>query len=100
MGYCGRLHIVPIGVLGEENSAPEYVRALLVQKNGVGFLDLGEGDEIEPDAGDHSNVFQRHPNIALRFPVPFAVENEVKVPVTRHRKSLPVGEDEVCFLRS
>ena len=100
MGYCGRLHIVPVGVLGEENSAPEYVRALLVQKNGVGFLDLGEGDEIEPDAGDHSNVFQRHPNIAPRFPVPFAVENEVKVSVTRHRQSLPVGDDEVCFLRS
>ena len=100
MGYCGRLHIVPVGVLGEENSAPEYVRALLVQKNGVDFLDLVEGDEIEPDAGDHSNVFQRHPNIAPLFPVPFAVENEVKVPVTRHRQSLPVADDEVRFLRS
>ena len=28
MGYFGRLHIVPVGVLGEENSAPQYVRAL------------------------------------------------------------------------
>ena len=28
MGYLGRLHIVPVGVLGEENSAPQYVRAL------------------------------------------------------------------------
>ena len=100
MGYFGRLHIVPVGVLGEENSTPQYVRALLVQKNWVGFLDLVEGDEIEPDAGDHSNVFQRHPNIAPRFPVPFAVENEVKVPVTRHRQSLPVADDEVRFLRS
>ena len=52
MGAFGRLHTVPVGVLGEENSAPQYVRALLVQKNGVGFLDLVEGDEIEPDAGD------------------------------------------------
>ena len=100
MGYFGRLHIVPVGVLGEENSSPPYVRALLVQKNGVGFLDLVEGDEIEPDARDHSNVFQRHPNIAPRFPAPFAVENEVKVPVTRHRQSLPVADDEVRFLRS
>ena len=100
MGYFGRLHIVTLGVLGEENSAPQYVRALLVQKNGVGFLDLAEGDEIELDAGDHSNVFQRHPNIAPRFPVPFAVENEVKVPVTPHRQLLPVADDEVRFLRS
>ena len=100
MGYFGRLHIVPVGVLGEKNYAPQYVRALLVQKNGVGFLDMVEGDEIEPDAGDHSNVFQRHPNIAPRFPVPFAVENEVKAPVTRHRQSLPVADDEVRFLRS
>ena len=100
MGYFGRLNIVPVGVLGEENSAPQYVRALLVQKNGVGFLDLVEGDDIEPDAEDHSNVFQRHPNIAPRFPVPFAVENEVKVPVTRQRQSLPVADDEVRFLRS
>ena len=80
MGYFGRLHIVPVGVLGEESSSPQYMRALLVQKNGVGFLDLVEGDEIEPDAVDHSNVFQRHPDIAPRFPVPFAVENEVKSP--------------------
>ena len=100
MGYFGRLDIVSIGVLGEENSAPQYVRALLIQKNGVGFLDLVEGDDIEPDAGDHSNVFQRHPNIAPRFPVPFAVENEVKVPVTRHRQSLPVADDKIRFLRS
>ena len=100
MGHFDRLHIVPVGVLGENNSAPHYVRALLVQKNGVGFLDLVEGDGIEPDVGDHSNVFQRHPNIAPWFPVPFAVENEVKVPVTRHRQSLPVADDEVCFLRS
>ena len=100
MGHCGRLHIVPVGVLGEGNSAPQYVRALLVQKNGVGFLDLVEGDEIEPDAGDHSNVYQRHPNITPRYPVPFAMENEVKVPVTRHRQSLPVAHDEVRFLRS
>ena len=100
MGHFGRLYIVPVGVLGEENSAPQYVRALLVQKNGVGFLDLVEGDEIEPDARDHSNVFQRHPNIAPRFPVPFAVENGVKVPATRHRQSLPVADDEVRFLRS
>ena len=28
MGYFGRLHIVPVGVLGEENSAPQYVRGL------------------------------------------------------------------------
>ena len=28
MGYFGRLHIVPVGVLGEENSSPQYVRAL------------------------------------------------------------------------
>ena len=76
------------------------MRALLVQKNGVGFLDLVEGDEIEPDAGDHNNVFQRHPNIASRFPIPFAVENEVKVPVTRHRQSFLVADDEVRFLRS
>ena len=76
------------------------MRALLVQKNGVALLDLVEGDEIEPDAGDHSNVFQRHPDIAPRFPVPFAVENEVKVPVTRHRQSLPVADDEVRFVRS
>ena len=76
------------------------MRALLVQNNGVGFLELVEGDEIEPDAGDHSNIFQRHPNIVPRFPVPFAVENEVKVPVTRHRQSLPVADDEVRFLRS
>ena len=100
MGYFSRLHIVPVGVLGEENSAPQYVRALLVQKNGVGLLDLVEGDEVEPDAGDHSNVFQRHPNIAPRFPVPFAAENEVKVSVTRHWQSLPVADDEVRFLRS
>ena len=100
MDHLGRLHIVPVGVLGGENSAPQYVRALLVEKNGVGFLDLTEGDEIEPDAGDHSNVFQCHPSIAPRFPVPFAVENEVKVPVTRHRQSLPVADDEVRFLRS
>ena len=98
MGYFDHFHVVPVGVLGEENSAPQYVRALLVQMNGVGFLDLVE-DEIEPNAGDHSNVFQRHPNIAPRFPVPFAVENEVKVPVTRHRQSLPVADDEVRFLR-
>ena len=26
MGYFGRLHIVPVGVFGEENSAPQYVR--------------------------------------------------------------------------
>ena len=76
------------------------MRALLVEKNGVGFLDLIEGDEIEPDAGDHSNVFRCHPNNAPRFSVPFAVENEVKVSVTRHRQSLPVAEDEVRFLRS
>ena len=44
MGYFGRLHIVPVGVLGEKNYAPQYVRALLVQKNGVGFLDMVEGD--------------------------------------------------------
>ena len=101
MGHFGRLHIVPVDVLGEENSAPRwYMRALFVQKNGVGLLDLVEGDEIEPDAGDHSNGFQRHPNIAPRFPVPFAVENEVKVPVTRHWQSLPVADDEVRFLRS
>ena len=100
MGHFGRLLIVPVGVLGEENSAPQYVRALLVLKNGVGFLDLVEGDEIEPDAGDHSSVFQRHPNISPRFPAPFAAENEVKVPVTRHRQSLPVDDDEVRFLRS
>ena len=100
MGHFGRLHIVPVGVLGEDNSAPQYVRALLVQKNGVGFLDLVEGDEIEPDAEDHSNVFQRQPNITPQFPVPFAVENEFKVPVTRHRQSLPVADDEVHFLRS
>ena len=100
MGYFGRLHIVPVGVLGEENSAPQYVRALLVQKNGVGFLDLVEGDEIELDAGDHSNVFQRHPNIAPRFPVPFAVETEIKVPIRRHRQTLPVADDEVRFFRS
>ena len=100
MGYFDRLQIVPVGVLSEESSAPQYVRALLVQKNGLGFLDLVEGDEIEPDAGDHSNVFQRHPNIAPRFSIPFAMENEVKVPVTRHRQSLPVAVDEVRFLRS
>ena len=100
MGYLGRLHIVPVGVLGEENSGPQYVRALLVQKNEVGLLDLTEGDEIEPDAGHHSNVFQRHPNIAAQFPVPFAGENEVKVPVKRHRQSLPVTDDEMRFLRS
>ena len=100
MGHFGRLHVVPVGVLGEENSAPQYVRALLVQKNGVGFLDLVEGDEIELDAGDLNNVFQRHPNIAPRFPVPFAVKNEVKVSITRHRQSLPVADDEVHFLRS
>ena len=28
MGYFGRLHIVPVGVFGEENSAPQYVRTL------------------------------------------------------------------------
>ena len=95
MGHFGRLHVVPVGVLGEENSAPQYVRTLLVQEDGVGFLDLVEGDKIEPDAGDHSNVFQRHPNIAPRLSVPFAVENEVKVPVTRHRQPLPVADDEV-----
>ena len=100
MDHFGRLHIVPVGVLGEENSPPQYVRALLVQKNGMSFLDLVEGDEIEPNAGNYSNVFQRHPNIAPRFPVPFAVENEVKVPVTRHCQSLPVANDEVRFLRS
>ena len=100
MGHFGRLRVVPVGVLDEENSAPQFVRALLVQKNGVGFLDLVEGDEIEPDAGDNSNVFQRHPNIAPRFSVPFAVENEVKVPVTLQRQSLPVVDDEVRFLRS
>ena len=66
----------------------------------MGFLDLVEGDEIEPDAGEHSNVFQRHLNIAPWFPVPFTVENEVKVPVTRHRQSIPVADDEVSFLRS
>ena len=98
--FFGRLHIVPVDVLGEENSAPQYVRALLVQKNGVGFMDLVEGDEIEPDSEDHSSVFQRHPNIAPRFSVPFAVKNEVKVPVTRHRQSLPVADDEVRFFRS
>ena len=100
MGYFGRLDMGPVGVLGEENSAPQYVRALLVQKNGVGFLDLVEGDDIEPDAGDHINVFSTSPNIAPRFPVPFAVENEVKVPVTRQRQSLPVADDEVRYLRS
>ena len=73
MGHFVRLHEVPVGVLGEENSAPQYVRALLVQEDGVGFLDLVEGDEIESDAGDHGNAFQRHPNIAPRLPVPFAV---------------------------
>ena len=26
MGYFGRLHIAPVGVFGEENSAPQYVR--------------------------------------------------------------------------
>ena len=78
MGYFGRLHIVPVGVLGEENSAPQYERALLVKKNGVGFLDLVEGDEIEPDAGDHSNVFQRHPNIAPRFPVPYLSQRRTR----------------------
>ena len=28
MGYFGRLHVVPVGVFDEENSAPQYVRAL------------------------------------------------------------------------
>ena len=100
MGHFGCLHEVPVGVLGEENSAPQYVRALLVQEDRVAFLDLVEGDEIEPDAGDHSNLFQRHPNITPRLPVLFAVENEVKVSVTRHRQPLPVADDEVHVLRS
>ena len=30
MGYFGRLHIVPVGVLGQENSASQYVRALRI----------------------------------------------------------------------
>ena len=30
MGYFGRLHIVPVGVLGEENYASQYVRALAI----------------------------------------------------------------------
>ena len=37
MGYFGRLHIVLVGVLGEENSAPQYVRAL-----GIYAIALGE----------------------------------------------------------
>ena len=28
MGYFGRMHIVPLGVFGEENSAPQYVCSL------------------------------------------------------------------------
>ena len=56
MGYFGRLHVVPVGVLGEENSAPQYVRALLVQEDGVGFW-IWLKEMIEPHAGDHSNVF-------------------------------------------
>ena len=100
MCHFGRLHVVPVGVLGEENYFPQYVHALLVQEDGVGFLDLVEGDEILPDAGEHSNVFRRHPNIAPRLPVPFAVENEVKAPVTRRRQLLSVADDEVRLLRS
>ena len=98
IGHFGRLHVVPVGVLGQENSTPQYVRALLVQEDGVSFLDFF-GDEIEPDAGDHINVFQRRPNI-VPLPVPFAVKNEVKIPVTRHRQPLPVADDEVRLLRS
>ena len=99
IGHFGRLHVVPVGVLGEENFTPQCVRALLVQEDGVRFLDFVEGDEIELDAGDHRNVFQRRPNI-VPLPVPFAVESEVKVPVTRHRQPLPVADDEVRLLRS
>ena len=28
MGYFGRLHVVPVGVLGGNNSSPQYVHAL------------------------------------------------------------------------
>ena len=68
MGYCGRLHIVPVGVLGEENSAPQYVHALVVQKNGVGFLNLVEGDEIEPDAGTTATFFNVTRTLLHGFP--------------------------------
>ena len=34
MGYFGCLHIVPVGVLGEYNYAPQYVRALIVKERG------------------------------------------------------------------
>ena len=35
MGYFGRLHIVPVGVFGEENSAPQYVRTLGIYAIGL-----------------------------------------------------------------
>ena len=35
MGYFGRLHIVPVGVFGEENYAPQYVRTLGIYAIGL-----------------------------------------------------------------
>ena len=68
MGYCGRLHIVPVGVLGEENSAPEYVRALFVQKNGVGFLDLVERDRSNQMPGTTATFFNVTRTLLHGFP--------------------------------